>query len=291
MEMNALQQFLEMPPPRKCVKILRMVISNLVQNPENPKFRSVLVEKVRTKFERENVSWDIVIELFVSLGFTRVPNENGRIEVVDFNLQAATTMLQLFDDFEQQQVAAKSVEVADDEVLRAMHTWDLPPQIEQQLSALTSQALAIWKERQDLIIEFYRSDSGTKLDNAIINTALVALIRNHVDSQLRNWDSQAFFLMVVPESRVEYLAGQLDDGRTGVQALIEETLSNNLNVECFQKAMYAHAQRGDNDIQRICSSAAGRKVALIQLVDKLLELFTTYYEKLGSKLLEESQRK
>jgi len=291
MEMNALQQFLEMPPPRKCVKILRMVISNLVQNPENPKFRSVLVEKVRTKFEREHVSWDIVIELFVSLGFTRVPNENGRIEVVDFNLQAATTMLQLFDDFEQQQVAAKSVEVADDEILRAMHTWDLPPQIEEQLNALSAQALAIWKERQDLIIEFYRSDSGTKLDNAIINTALVALIRNHIDSQLRNWDSKVFFLMVVPESNVEYLAGQLDDGRTGVQALIEESLSKDLNVQCFQKAMYAHAQRGDNDIQRICSSAAGRKVALIQLVDKLLELFTTYYEKLGSKLLEESQRK
>ena len=53
-----------------------------------------------------------------------------------------------------------------------MHTWDLPPQIEEQLNALSAQALAIWKERQDLIIEFYRSDSGTKLDNAIINTAL-----------------------------------------------------------------------------------------------------------------------
>lgn len=285
-EVNALEEFLSLPPPRKCVKILRMVISNLVQNPENPKFRSILVSKARHKFERQKVSWNIVLELFASLGFSRIPNEEGKIEVIEFNLQAATTMLQLFDDFEQQRVAEKSREVGEDEVVRAMHSWDLPPEIKAQLNAMISQAREIWQPRQDLIVEFFRTTSGSTLDNAIINTALQTLVQNHIKGQLRNWNSKEFLLQAVPECSVNYLLCE-GEGRTGVQTLMETILDDNLNVACFQKVMYVHAQRGDNDIQRITSSAAGRKVALIQLVDGLLEFFTTYYEKLSEKMLQE----
>jgi len=287
MEQNALEKFLSLPPPPKCVKLLRMVISNLVQNPDNPRFRSILVEKVRKKFERENVPWDLVIELFGSLGFTRIPNAEGRIVVQDFNLNMATSMLQLFEDFEQQQKMEKTREVDDSEVMRAMHTWDLPPEIESKLNIMISQARDLWRSRQDLVIEFFRPNSGNNLNNAIVKTALQTLVKNLVDQSKGNWDSQNSMFQAVPELSVEYILSE-SENQTGVQTLIESILDKELNVECFKKVMYVHAQRGDANIQRIVSSAAGRKVALVQLVDRLLELFTTYYEKLNQKIIEQS---
>jgi len=288
-ELDALQKFLQLPPPKKCVKILRMVIRNLLEDPENPKFRSVLVDKVRSKFERAHVSWDIVIELFAALGFSREPGSDGRIEIIDFNLQAATTMLQLFEDLEKQQSVATNQEVADEEVLRAMHTWDLPPKIEAQLSSMISEVGTIWQARQDLIIDFFRPQNGPNIDNAIINTALVTLLKNSTDAQLKNWSSnKQFFLHNVPEYTLDFLLGE-HEGRSGVQVLIETILASDLNVTCFQKVLYVNAQAGISDIDQITTCAAGRKVALVQLVDRLLEFFTTYYEKLSAKMLQEEK--
>jgi len=282
MEVDALEQFLSLPPPPKAVKLLKMITNNLVNKPDDPRFKSILVNKTREKFEKHNVPWAIVLQMLMNIGFSPEMNADGRIEVKQVNVEVARSMLQVFNDFKQQKKILKNVEVQDDEILRAMHQWDLPPQIEAQLKAMIDQIHIIWMRQGDLVSEFYKQSTRSAMDRAVIKIAMQTLVKNHINAQLKNWKNEESMLHNIPEFNSDYLLAE-KDGKTGVLTLIEEVISSDLNAKCFQKAMYASAQQGKNDMQYIMTCAAGRKVALVQFTNGLLELYTTYRAKLNEK--------
>lgn len=282
---QALTTFLLLPPNEKAVKLIKFIISNLVKDPENQKFQTINEVKVASKFKE---AWSSARQLLISIGFGKDSNSEGKLILNKFIENEANHIVQKLTEYtEQKKTVSNNVEITENEILNRMHTWSLSEEIEEKLSYMLIEITDKWKSHRDAILKFFDQDMG-EADQRVMQMSLNVIMESHVQKQLKNWESIEFLKQGVPELNSEYLTTPQNEGKLGLQILFEEVIAITFSARCFEKMMFVHSSFGEANIDIITSSAAARKVALIQLSLGLIQFFETYQDNLYKKLNEEN---